>query len=139
MNFRKHEDDPSVRLPMTPLIDVIFLLLIFFLTTQVLYRSEAEMDIVIPTADEATISARQVGEIIINVKADGTIVLEGREFTLDELKAILKRLAGQFKDTPVIVRGDRNTIHQNIMNVLDACSVSSIRLVSFAAIPSDEE
>ena len=130
----KHAIEDEVPFPMAAMVDIIFLLLIFFVSTSVFYRLEAEMKIVIPTAQKAEISERTTGEIIINVHKDGTIVVNQRELALTELTQILKRVSNLYKGQAVIVRGDAEARHQSIMNVLDACAQADIWNISFAAL-----
>ena len=121
---------------LAPLIDVVFLILIFFLVTSVFGVYESEMDITLPTAASATPLERTQGEIIINVRADGGIVVNDRVIAPEELDAVLKRVAEYFPGGAVIVRGDQNASLGNAVRVLDACRKADIQNVSFAAIPA---
>ncbi len=140
MNFLKARDREDVGFQIAPMIDIVFILLLFFIVTSVFYRLEAEMNIMIPTADEAQVSPRVgAGEIIINVRSDGGIVVNQREMSLDELVELLKRLSDQYKGQPVIIRGDRKAYHERIMEILDACAKADIWNVSFAAQKANEK
>jgi len=134
----KHGTEEDVAFPMAAMVDIIFLLLIFFVSTSVFYRLEAEMDIMIPSAQEASVSERTTGEIIINVRQDGAIVVNQRELNLAELSDLLKRVSSLYEGQAVIVRGDGRTRHQHIMDVLDACAKADIWNISFAAIKESE-
>lgn len=136
-NKQHSEEDSSF--PMAAMVDIIFLLLVFFVSTSVFYRLEAEMDIVIPSAEEAQISERATGEIIINVRKDGSIVVNQREMTIAQLTEVLMRVSELHKGQAVIVRGDAEATHQSIMDVLDACAKADIWNVSFAALTPDRE
>ena len=120
---------------LAPLIDVVFLILIFFLVTSVFGVYESEMDITLPTAASATPLERTQGEIIINVRADGGIVVNDRIIAPEELDAVLKRVAEYFPGGAVIVRGDEAATLGNAVRVLDACRKADIQNVSFAAVP----
>ncbi len=120
---------------LAPLIDVVFLILIFFLVTSVFGAYESELDITLPTAGSATALQRTAGEIIINVRADGTFVVNDRTIAPDELDNVLKRVAEYFPGGAVIVRGDTQATLGSAFRVLDACSKADIQNVSFAAIP----
>ena len=67
MNFRLEHHEERAGLPITPMLDVIFLLLIFFMTTSIYAQLEEEIGIVVPTATEAVPPDRTPGEIIINI------------------------------------------------------------------------
>lgn len=130
----RHAFEDENTFPMAAMIDIIFLLLIFFVSTSVFYRLEAEMGIVIPTASEAHVSERSTGEIIINVHKDGRVVVNQREMSLPELTDILRRVSELYQGQAVIVRGDGEARHQDIMNVLNACAQADIWNISFAAL-----
>ena len=78
MNFRKKLPTPgNLGVPLTPMIDVVFLLLCFFVTSQIFAQWETEIDIALPTAATGDMPQRLPGEVIINVLADGTAVVNG--------------------------------------------------------------
>lgn len=120
---------------LAPLIDVVFLILIFFLVTSVFGAYESEMDITLPTAAAGAPIERTQGEIIINVRADGTIVVNDRSMGPEELDDVLKRVAEYFPGGSVIVRGDQGATLGAAVRVLDACRKADIQNVSFAAVP----
>jgi hypothetical protein len=66
---------------LAPMIDIVFLLLIFFIVTWQFTRSETELDVSVPTAEEGAELSRPKGEIIINVLPDGAIRVEGSPST----------------------------------------------------------
>ncbi|MEK7794383.1 MAG: biopolymer transporter ExbD, partial [Candidatus Hydrogenedentota bacterium] len=107
MNFRLRLQDDVDTIPMAPLIDIVFLTLVFFMATTTYSSLESELDITLPTASGAELSDRQQGEIYINVRADGSIILNEREVNLDELQSVLDRVAEYFPGGSVIIRGDR--------------------------------
>lgn len=120
---------------LAPLIDVVFLILIFFLVTSVFGANESAMDITLPTASNAAQLERTQGEIIINLRADGGIVVNDRTIGADELDEVLKRVAEYFPGGAVIVRGDTGASLGSAVRVLDACRKADIQNVSFAAVP----
>ena len=135
----RHAFDGENTFPMAAMIDIIFLLLIFFVSTSVFYRLEAEMDIVIPTASEAEISERSTGEIIVNIRKDGSLVVNQREMTAPELTNVLRHVSELYKGQAVIVRGDGQARHQDVMDVLNACAQADIWNISFAALKETPE
>lgn len=131
------EEAPIVM--MAPMIDIVFLLLIFFLTTSLFAHLEHELSITVPTADEAKPPRRTPGEIIINLTADGGIFVNQQPLTLDELKSVLTRVAQLYEDQSIIIRGDRDALFGRAIAILDACAKAGIWNVSFAALPSEAE
>ena len=77
---------------MTAMMDVIFLLLCFFITTSVFSQWEYEIDITLPSAQSGKVPDRLPGEIIINIAKDGRIAINQQEMTLDALKTRLDGL-----------------------------------------------
>ena len=134
MKFGRRAQEESESIPLAPLIDIVFLTLVFFMTTAVYSTLESEVDIQLPTASSAKDSARARGEIYINIRDDGQIVLSNREVTLPELQSTLKRVAELYPGGAVIIRGDRNTPYGRVIAVLDCCKNADIPNVSFSAL-----
>ena len=120
------------------MIDIVFLLLIFFIVTWSYARFETELDISVPAAEEGKEPKRSVGEIIVNVRKDGTIVLNANEIEEEELLGKLRRIAAVHKDQAVILRGDGETDYHHIIHVLDICQKAGIWNVAFATARPDE-
>ena len=112
--------------------DVIFLLLIFFIVTWQCTRSETELSVSVPTAEEGVQKSRSRGEIIINVLASGTLRVEGKDVDLVQLRQKLSAIAKQFKNQPVRIRGDGGVPYQRIVEVIDTCQKAGIWNISFA-------
>ena len=117
---------------LAPMIDIVFLLLIFFIVTWQYTRSETELSVSVPTAEEGVQKDRSRGEIIINILADGSIKVEGGGVNLLQLRDKLTAVAKQFKNQPVRIRGDGNVNYQRIVEVIDTCQKSGIWNISFA-------
>lgn len=130
-------DRPAIQ--MAPLIDIIFLLLIFFMSASIFYQLETEINITVPTASESTETQRTPGEIIINIRKDGTIMVNQRSLAAEELKHMLGRVAELYKGQPVIIRADRETYHKDVIKVLNICAGANIWNVSFATMKEKEE
>jgi biopolymer transport protein ExbD len=139
MKFGRQMQGESEGIPMTPLIDIVFLTLIFFMVTSTYGALESEIDIALPTAQTAETSERAQGEIIINVRADGVIVVNEREMDAVELESVLKRVAEYFPGGAVIVRGDRHVSWAAMMQVLDACGKADIQNISFGALSEEQQ
>ena len=115
------------------MIDVVFLLLIFFIVSWNFARFEAEVDIAVPEAESATQEARKAGEIIINVTESGQIKVNNQTLNEAMLYEKLQRVAELWPDQPVILRGDRQADFAYVMVVLDTCQKAGIWNVAFAA------
>jgi biopolymer transport protein ExbD len=138
MNFRLRAVPESGGFQIAPMVDIVFLLLIFFLVTWNFARYETELDVVVPTAREGQETRRAVGEVILNVRADGTIVMNRREMTPDELRQALERISALYPDQAVVLRGDENVSYREIVAVLDVCRSANIWNVAFATARPEE-
>lgn len=137
MRFGKHTpQEEAVGLQLAPLIDIVFLTLVFFMTTAVFTSLESALDIQLPTADSSTPIERSRGEIYINLKSDGAIVLNDRELTIPELQDVLYRVAENAPGAAIIIRGDREAFLGNAIAILNACRNADIQDVAFAALPN---
>ena len=131
MKFSNREPEPA-SMQLAPMIDIVFLLLIFFIVTWQYTRSETELSVSVPTAEEGVQKNRTQGEIIINVLADGAIRVEGNIVNFSQLQEKLTAIAKQFKNQPVRIRGDGGVSYQRIVEVIDTCQKSGIWNISFA-------
>lgn len=132
MKFRDTNVQQGAELELAPMVDVVFLLLIFFIVTWQFARFERDVDISVPAAEETTDEPRNVGEIIVNVRTDGSIVLNGLEVSEEELLAKLKSISEAYPDQAVILRGSSEANFQAIINVLDEIKKAGIWNVAFA-------
>ncbi len=119
-------------MPLAPMIDIVFLLLTFFIVTWQFSRSETEMKISVPTSEEGADPKRVLGEIIVNVRKDGEVVVEGNVLTKAQLQGRLERIARVHENQPVRLRGDSDCTYQTIIEVIDTCQKAGIWNISFA-------
>lgn len=138
MRFGHAPQEEAEPVPLAPLIDIVFLTLVFFMITSVYSTMESEIGITLPTASSAQFNDRSQGEIYINLRDDGAIVINGREVDAAELQEILNRVATYFPGGSVIIRGDREAHLGRAIAILDACKTADIQNVSFSAAPEDE-
>ena len=135
MNFQKKtQATPNPGVPLTPMIDVVFLLLCFFVTSQIFAQWETEIDIALPTAATGGMPQRLPGEVIINVMADGTAVVNGQSLGDGELRTMMDRLVELFPGQPVLLRADKSTAYEHVVRVLDTCRQADIWNISFATL-----
>lgn len=139
MKFGRPLDSEGEQIPMAPLIDIVFLTLVFFMTTSVYSTLETEVDIELPTAQSSVHSERLQGEIFVNLKEDGSIILNDKQVSIDELQHILLRVAEHFPGGTVIIRGDKEANLGVALAILDCCKLADINNVSFATLPVEEQ
>lgn len=132
MNFRQRVNADPASVQLAPMIDIVFLLLIFFIVTWNFARNEMELDVVVPTAKEGKNTPRNVREVIINVRQDGTIVLNRQEQTPEALLDKLKKLSEIDSSQAVILRAHQDVEYKYVVRVLDLCRNAGIWNVAFA-------
>jgi len=136
MNFRRHAKPDVYGFQIAPMVDILLVLLVFFIVTWNFSLSEKELDVKIPTASNSKDTDPYVGQVVVNVKTDGSIVFNRKAISGDELVAKLKELAKLYPDQAVILRGDQNTAYKSIVSVLDLCRQANIWNVAFATAAS---
>ena len=128
------------RINMTPMIDVTFLLIIFFLLSSRLAQQETQMELELPTA----VSGRQAVDdarprLTVNVSADGRVMLGSTQTVVTEMAQRLRiereRLGG---DLEVRIRADRSVAYDSVEPILLACAEANIWNVTFAVFKRDE-
>ncbi|HEY5719624.1 MAG TPA: biopolymer transporter ExbD [Gammaproteobacteria bacterium] len=132
MNLRARRRDRAVDVNLTALIDVVFLLLIFFMVSTTFDRF-AELQIVLPEADgEVAESGRKALELVID--GDGRYYLGDQQVLnseLDTLKRALARVAGDDREQPLVINADASTPHQAVIRAMDAARQIGIVQISF--------
>ncbi len=117
----------SASIELTPIIDMVFLLLIFFLVATTFHQTEREMQIALPVATSSAPISAMLQELIVNVDADGAIIVGGRQVDSDELCALVTEAVKVNPEQKVTLRGDRRTAYANIVTVLDICKGAGIQ------------
>ena len=132
MNLRSRAPLQHPGIQLAPLVDVLMLLLIFFLLTWNAARNENELDVKVPKATAAKEKAAPPGDVVVNVKTDGTVVVNRRNMTARELTDLLRSLVKLYPDQAVVIRGDEAGAYKNVVNVLNICSEAGVTNVAFA-------
>jgi len=118
------EEMPSLNL--TSMIDVLFLLIIFFMVGTKFVESERQIDLKVPQVAPGSALSAAPEKRVINVYSDGQITLDRKEVTLEELTSRLAAARAQYRALGVMVRGDGATTFQRIASVLNACKQAGI-------------
>ncbi len=119
---------------MAPLIDIVFLTLVFFMTISVMSQMETELNISVPKTKVASEPSRSAGDIIINITKEGRFVVNQKELNLTGLEDMLNRVSELFPNQQVIIRADQNTYHKFVVQVLDVCASANIWDISFSTV-----
>ncbi len=133
MNFRRAEEESGFQI--APLIDMVFLLLVYYVCTTAMGHLERQMDLNLPTAEKGVVQ-RQRAPYYINITKQGEVLIGNRPMAEGELRTWLKDLHAAYgaAPPPVVIRADRDTAFQHFVRVLDACALADIRNVAYASI-----
>ena len=132
MKFRSRSEPVPVAFQIAPMVDILLVLLCFFVITWSMARKENELDVRVPAAQAAQESNPVVNQTVLNVKSDGTIVWDRKQISRETLQEKLKSLASLYPDYAIILRGDVKTDYEHIVQVLDTCRQAGIWNVAFA-------
>jgi biopolymer transport protein ExbD len=125
--IRSRAEDAGVAIDMTPIIDMVFMLLTFFLLATTFQRAEREMQIALPFASSSAPISAALREIVVNVTTDGRAIISGRTVTDDELRSLVGGAAKNNPDQKITVRGDRGAQYCAVVRVLDICKACGIQ------------
>lgn len=137
MNFRSRFSPESSGFQMAPMVDVVFLLLCFFITTQIFSQWETEINITLPTASTGDTPQRLPGEIIINIKADGETSVNQRILSEPALGALLQDVSSLYPGQAILLRADKAAAYEHVIRVLDQCRSADIWNIAFATIETE--
>lgn len=134
MRLDLDDGDDERGIDLLPMLDMVFLLLIFFLAATTFARDEVELDLRLPPA-RSGVEAKGGHPLVVNVLADGRITADGREVTLEALRQKLAAALARDAQQAVLVRGDAKAAFGTGIEVLDACRLAKVHKVDFAALP----
>ena len=125
-------------LALTSMLDVIFLLLCFFVTASVFSQWESEISISLPAASSSETPSRLPGEVILNVARDGSVTVNAKKLTLSDLGERLRKVADFYPGQPVVIRADRETSYDSLVKVIDTCRNAGVWNFSLATVEEKE-
>ena len=133
MPLKTHLDEQPT-LNLTPMIDIVFLLIIFFMVGTKFTELERKIGLRVPeVVDKGALTAAPERKIV-NVFRDGTVTLDQVPRTLDELTARLAAARSQYSDLGVLIRGDAQCEFQLVASVLNACKQAGIRELGISVL-----
>ena len=124
------DDQPSLNL--TPMIDVVFLLIIFFMVATKFSELERSIGVKVPEVARPGAMTAAPEKRVVNVHVDGTLELDRQALTLDQLSDELASARQQYAGLGVIVRGDSGCPFQHVADVLAACRSANIAELDIA-------
>jgi len=157
MNLNKHAPETDMEMDMTPMIDVVFLLIIFFMVITDMTQQDLE-DLQLPVAENAVPDKPDKDEFrpVVNIKVDGSIWVKRRMYfdpenpdEYKELREFLSDVAKRMKrdpedpmklpDEPLLVRADMNTPFKHVQKVMEQCGYKGIQIWKVQLAASEAE
>lgn len=132
MKFRRRSAPEVIGFQIAPMVDILLVLLCFFIVTWSFARKEMELDVKVPAAQSGKEPVSTVNQTVLNVKQDGTVVWNRKPVPQNELLPRLQSLARLYPDYAIILRGDERAAYKAIVTVLDTCRAAGIWNVAFA-------
>jgi biopolymer transport protein ExbD len=126
MPLKTHLDEPPT-INLTPMIDVVFLLIIFFMVGTKFTELERKISLQVPEVADVKALTPAPERRVVNVHRDGSISLDHEFVSLPELTEQLNTSRREYADLGVLVRGDAEGAFQNVADVLGACRRAGIR------------
>lgn len=126
--------DQGLAIDMSPMIDLVFLLLIFFMTSSRLITNLQDPNVAIPIAYESKVSKNIEGRFTINLYADGTLHTgDGSvQLSLEEFERRISRASEARPDTKLLLRADRSVRHEKVREVIQASVRGGVSNIVFA-------
>ena len=141
MDLMQHYEESPLKLEMASLIDVVFLLLIYFMVTASLIKKEAAIGFMLP-ANVAVEDMQEIPvEVLIEIQRDGVVQVEGMRFSYDDrsLEDLVVQVAGlkeiaASQNSPFFVNvlPHADAMHRRIIDVMDACAAAGVNSLTFS-------
>lgn len=127
-------EEEKFEIPLTPLIDVVFLLLIFFLVATNFNHREYDQKINLPHAAGENKSKYNTENLVINIRDNGAIIINGRVIERSELPATIKEFQQASGRQHVVIRSDGNVRYTHVMEIMGMCKKAGIKRVDLPVI-----
>jgi biopolymer transport protein ExbD len=121
----------KVRIEMLPLIDIVFLLLVFFIYAMLSMAVHRGLPVLLPSSVSAKIDKELI--LSVTVKSDGTLYVDKEQVSLNDLASFLKTKSAPEKDVGILLFADRSLSYQNLFRVLDQIKMAGIHRISLQA------
>jgi biopolymer transport protein ExbD len=123
-------EDPQLNL--TPMIDVVIQLVIFFMVGTQFVDHERKIDIALPLVSQAAPLTETPDEMVVNVSKEGEISIGSKTVSAEQLRDQLQEVKRRYAAQAVVIRGDMNCIYQQVMSVVDICKQAGIENLQVA-------
>ena len=136
MKFRRHLKITSGKLDMTPLIDIVFLLMMYFMLTST-FIMQPGIKIKLPSA--LSTESMEKKQVIVCLAADGSLFYEEKNISIETLKTILETESRRNPEIMLIIKGDYDVVHGKVVEVMDLAKVSGVSCLAIATQPVEEK
>lgn len=130
-------DGKEDQIDMSPMIDMVFLLIIFFITNSKEYQ-DARVEIKLPIAAHAKIPKDPINRQSITIEANGTIRLGSTEATLEDVKPTIEQAIKTIPDLKIFLRAEGHVTHDLVRKVMAECAAGGVADIIFATYERDE-
>jgi biopolymer transport protein ExbD len=138
MLWERHQSEELPHINMTPMVDVVLCLLVFFMAATRLYDwEENEFTVSVPEVSQAAPLTSAPDDLILTIVTPGKVALGPTTYDLPALGAVLARAQSAYADQGVIVRGDATLNYQDLADVLSVCDAAGIRNVRLPVRPRE--
>lgn len=127
---RIHRESDEQQIDLTPMLDVVFIMLIFFIVTTSFIK-ETGIDINRPSA--ATAEKKSKGNILIAITQNGEIWLDKRQIDIRAVRANIQRMKAKFPQSAVIIQSDTESKTGTLVRVMDQIRLAGVQNISIAA------
>lgn len=134
----KTHADPEPALNLTPMVDVVFQLILFFLLGTKFTEMERKIGLEIPQVTSSQALAATAERHVINIYPDGTITFNGTPVSLQQLRKRLQDAAAEGPSAGVLVRADAQGPFQAVATVLAACKQAGLGQLGIAVMPAEQ-
>jgi biopolymer transport protein ExbD len=124
LKLSQHDEAPALNL--TSMIDVLFLLIIFFMVATKFDEMERNIEVAVPEVAQAGDTLPPARPMVVSVLSDGKVELDGKPITLPELTAQLEEARTPLTEPTVVIRGDAICPFQHVASALSACQQAGI-------------
>jgi biopolymer transport protein ExbD len=130
MRRRRIQEQDDTEVNLTPMLDVVFIMLIFFIVTASFVK-EAGIDVSRP--DAATAERKERGNILVAISESGQIWIDKRHVDIRAVRANIERMAAENPQGSVVIQADENSKNGILVQVMDAARLAGVEQVSIAA------
>jgi biopolymer transport protein ExbD len=130
--------DETIGFQMAPLIDCVFLLVMFFMVAARLITQTERVPIEVPVAEKSVVARDFSGRLAITIKEDGSIVSGAQVLTAEQVTEMVRARGEENPNVRIFLRADKNLAHKKVREVMKACADGGVGDIIFSAYQSDK-